>query len=163
MKHRIVIQRVVSFKLTPRINLLRQWALAALTACHTQPAEVTIRLVDIKEMSDLNARYRHRAGPTNVLSFPFENDSEYKLPLPILGDIAICAEVVNEEAEAQRKSVQAHWAHIIVHGIFHLAGYDHQHKSDAAIMEAKEIEILATFGFPNPYLEITHHVNSNTH
>ena len=113
--------------------------------------EVTIRIVDEQEGQYLNQRWRGKTGPTNVLSFPFESPPE--VPIPLLGDIVVCAPVVLREAEEQHKSLTAHWAHLVIHGTLHLLGYDHIEDADADIMEALEIEILAKLTYPNPYSE----------
>lgn len=148
--YRIIIQLICDKTLVPKRPLLRKWAKSALSR-KTDVGEVTIRIVDSKEMSELNSTYRQKKGPTNVLSFPFDAPAEIDLDLPILGDIVICADVVNKEAIEQGKPQDAHWAHMIIHGIFHLLGYDHEIDSEAVIMESLEIETLHHLGFANPY------------
>ena len=106
-------------------------------------------IVDELEGKTLNETYRGACGPTNVLSFPF--DAEIPEPLPLIGDIVICAPVVAREAKQQNKDLKAHWAHMIIHGVLHLLGHDHQNDSEAAIMEALETEIMQKLGFPPPY------------
>jgi probable rRNA maturation factor len=113
-------------------------------------AEVTIRIVDEAESQQLNFDYREKDKPTNVLSFPFQCPPGIELPL--LGDLVICAQVVAREAAEQQKTLQAHWAHMVVHGSLHLLGFDHINDADAEEMEAEEIEILQALGFANPYL-----------
>ncbi|MGE5467473.1 MAG: rRNA maturation RNase YbeY [Ignavibacteria bacterium] len=114
-------------------------------ACEA-PAQVTVRFVDADEGRSLNAAYRDKDYATNVLSFPYETD-----PI-VVGDLAICLPVVLKEAAAQGKPADAHFAHLIVHGMLHLQGYDHETgPDDAQRMEAKEREILARLGFPDPY------------
>jgi probable rRNA maturation factor len=125
-----------------------RWALAALEG-QRQEAELTIRIVDEGESAALNETYRGKPGSTNVLSFPFEPPPGIKLAL--LGDLAICAPVVQREAAEQHKQVSAHWAHMVVHGVLHLVGYDHASEEQAVVMEALETEILARLGYPNPY------------
>ncbi|MDT8397485.1 MAG: rRNA maturation RNase YbeY [Pseudomonadales bacterium] len=112
-------------------------------------AELSIRVVDEEESAFLNSTYRHRQGPTNVLSFPGGG----MLPdgLCLLGDLAICAPVVAREARAQHKNSEAHWAHMVIHGVLHLKGYDHEDSLDAQKMEELEIAILKSLGFANPY------------
>src|SRR5690606_500913 len=111
--------------------------------------ELSIRIVDRDEIQALNAQYRHKNTPTNVLSFPCELPPAVDVPL--LGDIVICAQVVQEEAAAQHKAELSHWAHMVVHGTLHLLGYDHMDDAEANEMESLEIEILNTLGFANPY------------
>ena len=124
------------------------WAEAALRGLREQ-AELVIRIVGAGEMARLNQSYRNKTGPTNVLSFPF------RPPQPVvsdlLGDLVICAPVVRQESVDQGKPERAHWAHMTVHGILHLLGYDHQEAREAKAMEALETEILAGLGFPAPY------------
>ena len=102
-------------------------------------------------MSELNSTYRQKNGLTNVLSFPFTMPEDVQIDIPILGDIVVCAEVVNREADEQSKPQEAHWAHMIVHGVFHLLGYDHETDKDAEIMESLETEIMQSLGYANPY------------
>ncbi|MFE8102861.1 rRNA maturation RNase YbeY [Brenneria goodwinii] len=113
-------------------------------------AEVTIRIVDEAESQHLNHTYRGKDKPTNVLSFPFEAPPEVELPL--LGDLIICRQVVEREAGEQEKTLEEHWAHMVVHGSLHLLGYDHIEDSEAEEMEALETEIMQNMGYPDPYL-----------
>lgn len=152
MNYHVVIQLAADKALAPKPYLLRNWAKKTLKKQITA-AEVTIRIVGIEEMITLNSTYRHKNGPTNVLSFPFAIAEEIDIDIPILGDIVICAEVVNKEAAEQSKSLAAHWAHMVVHGIFHLLGYDHEIEKDAEIMESLEINIMQELGFANPYAQ----------
>ncbi len=128
-------------------------------------SELTIRVVSEEEISELNQLYRDKTGTTNVLSFPFEvpdfgfdeeiGDSQLdefeKMHMPLLGDLVICAAVVNREADEQNKSSDAHWAHMTIHGLLHLLGYDHTEQSDAEVMEKLEITLLSDLGYPTPY------------
>lgn len=114
-------------------------------------AELTIRIVDTDEMTELNSTFRHKNKPTNVLSFPLDIPAEFNNDIPLLGDIVICAEVIKQEAHEQGKTEDAHWAHMVVHGTLHLLGFDHEKEQDAEIMEAEEIKILQKLGFKNPY------------
>jgi len=133
----------VAAKNLPKREHFRAWAKAALPEdCR---GEVTIRLVAKEESQQLNLQYRGKDYPTNVLSFPYDISSE------IRGDIAICPAVIEEEAEAQKKSLAAHYAHMTTHGLLHLQGYNHENNAEAEIMEKREREILATLGFPDPY------------
>ncbi len=112
--------------------------------------EMTIRITDEAEMQTLNNTYRNKNQPTNVLSFAVDLPED--IDLPLLGDIVICAPVVNREAGEQNKSNVSHWAHIVVHGTLHLLGYDHVEEHEADEMENKEILILQKLGYKNPYL-----------
>ena len=128
----------------------QQWAEAAVGS-HRDEAEISLRIVDTEEGAELNQQWRQKQGPTNVLSFPSELPAE--LELPLLGDLVVCAPVVEREAGEQKKSLQAHWAHMIIHGTLHLLGYDHIGDSEAEAMEALETEIVKSLGFPDPYAE----------
>ena len=132
----------------PEEEDIRRWISAALQK-HPEDAELTVRIVDIDEMTALNQTYRGKSGPTNVLSFPSDLPAELKLPL--LGDIVICAPVVAREATEQHKPAIAHWAHMTVHGTLHLLGYDHMEEAEALAMESLETTILATLNYPCPY------------
>ncbi len=123
-------------------------ALAA-TEAGSADAEISLRLVGEDEMRELNGRYRDRDYATNVLSFPAELPDAVDLPL--LGDIVICAPVVRREALAQGKALNAHWDHMLVHGVLHLLGYDHVEDGEAELMESLERRILARLGHADPY------------
>ncbi|MDP6947914.1 MAG: rRNA maturation RNase YbeY [Arenicellales bacterium] len=125
------------------------WANMALAAVQRLAGELTVRVVGEKEMAELNHHYRGHDGATNVLSFLFEPPPETELP--ILGDVVVCAPVVRREAQAQGKSTQAHFAHMVAHGVLHLCGHSHQHDSEAQVMEALEARILTSQGFADPY------------
>jgi probable rRNA maturation factor len=133
----------------PGAAQFRRWARAALDG-RRRNVTLAVRVVEARESAALNRRYRRKAGATNVLSFPFEAPPGVQSPL--LGDLVICAPVVRREAEAQGKAESAHWAHMVVHGIMHLRGYDHDNHRDADVMERREIRILRSLGYPNPYL-----------
>ncbi|MCB5357626.1 MULTISPECIES: rRNA maturation RNase YbeY [Vibrio] len=113
-------------------------------------AELTVRIVDTEESHQLNHDYRGKDKPTNVLSFPFEAPPGMELDL--LGDLIICRQVVEKEAEEQNKPLLAHWAHMVVHGSLHLLGYDHIEDDEAEEMESLETEIMQTMGFEDPYI-----------
>ena len=132
----------------PAVDLIQDWVSHSLISKHQQ-LEQTIRIVDESESRLLNKTWRGKNKSTNVLSFPAE-DSEY-LDYDHLGDLVICAAVVAAEAAQQNKDLYAHWAHMVVHGMLHLQGFDHMTDAEAEQMEAKEIEILATLGHTNPY------------
>jgi probable rRNA maturation factor len=121
----------------PSESQVQQWAQLAWQG--EDPSEVTVRIVGTEESQALNHQYRGRDYPTNVLS------------LPLAGDLVICAPVVETEAREQDKTLDAHWAHMVVHGMLHLQGFDHIEDDDAEVMEALEIRLLAQLGFGNPY------------
>jgi probable rRNA maturation factor len=112
--------------------------------------EVTIQIVDQLQSAELNEQFRGKSGATNVLSFPFSAMTPE--PLPILGDLAICAPLVVAQAQAQGKTALSHWAHLTVHGLLHLCGYDHIEEPQAEAMESLERQIMAQLGFADPYL-----------
>ncbi len=128
----------------PPAGQLRTWASAARGRAR---GAATVRVVGPAESRRLNRRYRKKDRPTNVLSFPYDDPGE-------LGDVVICAAVVNREAREQGKRPAAHWAHMVVHGVLHLRGYDHIRPADAKVMEARERAILAGLSFPDPYRPI---------
>ena len=140
---RLAVQRASRTTGQPSAAALRRWSAAALRG----PARVTIRLVDRREGRRLNRDYRRKDYPTNVLTFAYGRDQD-----AWQGDLVLCAPVVKDEARAQRKPLSHHYAHLVVHGLLHLQGYDHERTRDAAAMEALEIEILARLSIPNPYL-----------
>lgn len=129
-----------------------RWAAAALEGRCDQ-AGLTVRIVGEPESRRLNRSFRHRDGPTNVLSFPAGPLADLPAGLrdSALGDLIVCAPLVTREAAEQGKPVAAHWAHLVVHGTLHLLGYDHAGEGEALAMEALEAEILAGLGFPDPY------------
>ena len=127
---------------------IRTWVRAALDVDGKRGGQITIRFVDSEEGQSLNSDYRGKGYATNVLSFPYETE-----PV-VAGDLVICAAVVEREAAEQRKTLEEHHAHLIVHGILHLQGYDHETSDeDAQQMEATERSILAQLGFADPYRE----------
>lgn len=133
---------------TPSTDDLSKWATSVL-ARQGHNGGISIRITDEQEIATLNQTYRQKQGPTNVLSFPMELPEEIEEPL--LGDIVICAPVVEREANQQGKPLSAHWAHMVVHGVLHLLGYDHINDQDAEEMEALEIKIMQQLGYENPY------------
>jgi probable rRNA maturation factor len=146
----VAVQDVSNAAKVPSAARLRMWAKKALGT--KARGELTVRIVTVAESAELNSRYRSKQGPTNVLSF-----SAGRMPdgpgadlLP-LGDLVICAEVVQREAREQGKASDAHWAHMVIHGTLHLQGYDHENRAEAATMEAHERLLLAELGFPDPY------------
>lgn len=134
----------------PSTLSFRRWADAALAcAKRRKPAELTIRIVGTREGRRLNRDYRQKDYATNVLSFPVELPPGVTLPL--IGDLAICAPVVAREATEQGKRARDHWAHMTVHGVLHLLGYDHIDDAEAEAMEALERRVLAKLGIDDPY------------
>ena len=133
----------------PTAEQIEQWATAAVQP-QSDEVEMTVRIVDEAESHELNLNYRGKDRPTNVLSFPFECPDEVELPL--LGDLVICRQVVEREAQEQEKPLMAHWAHMVVHGSLHLLGYDHIEDNEAEEMESLETQIMTGLGFADPYL-----------
>ena len=129
----------------PLRQKIQSWARAALNVDGMRGGQVTVRFVDAEEGQALNREFRNKDYATNVLSFPYESE-----PV-VCGDLVICAPVVEREASEQGKSLEAHIAHLIVHGVLHLQGYDHERKTDAHRMEDKERALLAALGFADPY------------
>lgn len=148
----IEIQRPADGPGIPANDRLTAWAEATLAAARRK-GDITLRLADVEEMTQLNSDYRGKTGATNVLSFPFDAPPglpEEALPA-LLGDIIICPDVVSHEAAEQGKTETAHWAHMVVHGVLHLCGYDHQDSIGAERMESLETDILGAAGFSDPY------------
>ena len=156
----------------PHASSLANWANVAFNAAQRSrrnPIPLTIRIVGAAESRVLNRTWRGKDKPTNVLSFPGLGSGHWAVgsgqrrtaasrvltrassPDPFLGDLAICAPVVAREAREQGKDPKAHWAHMVVHGVLHLLGYDHEDDRDAAVMESREMKILAQFGYADPY------------
>lgn len=133
----------------PEEAQFQTWLNAAISPFQEE-AEVTVRLVDEAESNELNLTYRGKDKPTNVLSFPFEAPPGIELPL--LGDLVICRQVVEQEAKEQEKPLDAHWAHMVIHGSLHLLGYDHIEDDEAEEMEALETEIMLALGYADPYI-----------
>lgn len=148
MSFHIDIENVSSIDSIPNEKSIIKWVKPALEK-KNKNAEICLRIVDIDEAQYLNKEWRNKDSATNVLSFPVGETIEHAPNL--LGDIVICATIVEEEAKQQEKDSEAHWAHLIIHGILHLQGYDHLDDDEAAIMEKKEIDILSKNGFANPY------------
>ena len=152
MNYRIDIQHASQEKAPVSDEMLTTYAKQALTS-HRATAELTLRLVDAPEITQLNQQYRKKNQPTNVLAFPVHHPKAVVLKYPLLGDVIICPTVLKEESILLKKPLIAHWAHIIVHGVLHLLGYDHINEEDAIIMQALEIKSLENLGFGNPYHE----------
>jgi probable rRNA maturation factor len=154
MAHQIDIEVASSSPRLPPFSDMENWVTAALSAAlkdDTRSCEVSVYIVDEAESQTLNHEYRNQNKPTNVLSFPADIPAE--LGIPLLGDLVICAPVVEREALEQGKTEAAHWAHMLAHGTLHLLGYDHINDTDAELMEALETRILGGLGFPAPYAE----------
>lgn len=147
----IEIQAVFESEGRPDQQQIQLWVDAALDG-YNQDTEIVVRIVDEQESADLNEQYRHKSGPTNILSFPV--DLPPGIELNLLGDLVICAPVLEQEAQEQGKLLADHWAHIVVHGVLHLLGYDHIDEAEAELMENKEIAILNKLQINNPYIEV---------
>lgn len=133
----------------PPSSLLLNWAQAAWQGEVSAQPIISLRIVSCAESQQLNSDYRQKNSATNVLSFPMQVGD-------LLGDLAICAEVVERQAKEQGKSSESHWAHMVVHGLLHLQGYDHIEDDEAKIMEQLETQIILQLGFPDPYQNNSH-------
>jgi probable rRNA maturation factor len=145
------VQRASDETAFPETADLERWVQAALEGIE-KTVELVIRVVDETEGRELNQRYRGKNKPTNVLSFTFEAppgaESDH------LGDLVICAPVVAREAQEQGKALNDHWAHLVIHGVLHLRGYDHQTEDEAQVMESREKSILQELGIKDPYRQV---------
>lgn len=148
MNAQVAVQYAVARRDVPAPVSFRRWAQAAL-ARRRRAAALVVRVVGGAEMARLNRRYRGKSGATNVLSFPFA--APLAQARETLGDVVICAPRVRREAREQGKPVRAHWAHLTVHGVLHLLGYDHNGEREARVMEGLEVKILGALGYPDPY------------
>ena len=158
----LALDEISSVKL-PGNKLIQQWATAAIDGAienknqkKNSEMQMTVRVVEETEISFLNKKFRHKSGATNILSFPFVPPQGIPMDeiLYSLGDLVVCATVVDKEAKEQHKKNIAHWAHIIIHGTLHLMGFDHQNEKEARDMESLETKIMFELGFPDPYAEI---------
>ncbi len=148
---KVSVQYAVAQHDAPAAAAIKRWVAAALPE---RSGTVTVRIVDEQEGATLNRSYRHQHGATNVLSFPFDPPVGVAASVQdYLGDIVICAPVVTREAREQHKASEAHWAHMVVHGCLHLAGYDHRREAEARSMETLETRIMNKLSYPDPYLE----------
>ena len=156
MQAEFEVQRATTSTITPGDDQFQLW-LNAVPADQASIHRLTIRIVDEPEAQRFNREYRTRDYATNVLSFPAELPEG--LPAEVrqsqLGDLLMCAPVVVREAMEQRRTEADHWAHLTIHGVLHLLGYDHEQTGEAAVMESLETEILAKLGISDPYLDIT--------
>ncbi|MDX1655243.1 MAG: rRNA maturation RNase YbeY [Candidatus Competibacteraceae bacterium] len=151
----LVVQVAIEAPELPCEEKLQSWVEAALEGAGFEgEAEVVVRLVNEAESAALNEAYRHKQGPTNVLSFPFQIPEGVEEEIHLLGDVVICAPVVMAEAAVQHKALEAHWAHMVVHGVLHLLGYDHHEEDQAMAMEDLETRIITDLGFARPYGEV---------
>jgi probable rRNA maturation factor len=146
----LYIQRIVDHQGMPSDEQIYNWVTLALKSKLKESPELTVRITDTHEIQALNHEYRGKNKPTNVLSFPFE--AMPGMAVNLLGDVVLCAEVVEAEAKEQNKTPTAHWAHIIIHGCLHLLGYDHISEKEADEMEGLEIALLEQLGYNNPYI-----------
>jgi probable rRNA maturation factor len=145
-KSKINIQRASYLANIPSDRALRKWISAAISTL-TKPAELTLRIVNAAEARNLNSAFRSKDYATNVLTFVY---SEPKANM-LQGDIVLCAQVLAREAREQGKPISAHYAHLVVHGVLHLAGFDHEIEKDAKKMETLEAKIVIGLGFLHPY------------
>ncbi len=143
MKNIITLQNN-SGLLLPRREFFNLWAMRAL---FKKEGKITLRFVNQEESAQMNHTFRGKNNPTNVLSFPYENT--YK---KVLGDLLFCPSIVEQQAQEQNKTFFAHYAHLTIHGVLHLQGFDHENPNDALQMESTEIAILKKLGFANPYV-----------
>ncbi|MDF1757253.1 MAG: rRNA maturation RNase YbeY [Legionellaceae bacterium] len=152
MTYHIDIQNAALMQIPVDNQTITDWANLAL-ASEIQAAELTIRFVDIEEITFLNNNYRKKNKPTNVLAFPANLPNNIELECPLLGDVIICPEILQNESIVLNKTITSHYALLVIHGTLHLLGYDHIEDEDAIKMQALEISLLAKLGFENPYLE----------
>lgn len=152
------LQIATTTKTVPHPSLFKNWVSVILADRLDTDVELTIRIVDEQEMIQLNHKYRNKNKVTNVLSFPAELDDFEDFPTEadyleynVLGDIVICAQVIEKEAKQQEKDLLAHWAHMVVHGVLHLLGFDHQNVVEAEEMEYIETKLMQQLGFSSPY------------
>ena len=141
----LAVQYIAAAEGLPTRPQVRRWVQAALT----ENAEMTVRFVAEEEGQTLNRDYRGKDSATNVLSFVYTHT-------PVCGDLVLCAPLVAQEAQQQHKSMLAHYAHLVVHGVLHLQGFDHETEDEAQIMEAREQAIVMRLGFPDPYAVVKH-------
>ena len=154
----VELQNPYEFESLPELTDIQMWCISAIqNKDSADKSGVVVRVVDDAESAELNQSYRGKQGPTNVLSFPNELP-EFMLDIPelnqqmmSLGDLVVCEPLLRQEALEQGKEVHIHWAHLIIHGVLHLQGYDHIDDQEAMVMERLEIDIMEKLGFDNPY------------
>ena len=149
MNNAVEVQLAYDDALVPDDPRITAWVDCALTAVQKRADSITVRVVTRDEMQNLNVRFRGQNSVTNVLSFP--SDDIGSQSTGVSGDIAVCSVIVQTEAQEQNKAPDAHWAHMIIHGVLHLCGYDHTTDVVATEMESLEVLILRLLGFPDPY------------
>ncbi|MBS1154355.1 MAG: rRNA maturation RNase YbeY [Proteobacteria bacterium] len=149
-KIKLALQNASTATSLPTRAQIKKWAEAALQA-DVGNAEITFRIVDAEEGQTLNRDYRGKDYATNVLTFTFDEDMPDIPGLPLMGDIVLCAPVVEREAAEQGISLEAHYCHLVVHGVLHLQGYDHLEDEEAEAMEALEKQIVISLGYDDPY------------
>lgn len=140
------LQKNGSFDGIPTLKQFQSWIKVALEKKNLH-GEITVRITSPEEIQQLNRQYRHKDKPTNILSFNYSDTDD-----ELIGDLVICDAVVKNEAKEQQKTIEEHYAHLTIHGMLHLRGYDHETSEEAEEMEALEIALLASLSFPNPYL-----------
>ena len=150
MSYHIDIQHASADTIPVTDEVLAHWATLPLSK-QNDSAELTLRLVDSEEITALNHLYRKKNKATNVLAFPADHPENVELEYPLLGDVIICPAVLKQESETLNKPLTAHWAHIVIHGVLHLLGYDHIKEDDAMIMQTIETQLLASLGIDDPY------------
>lgn len=143
---KLAVQYATDSTEIPTRSHFRRWVKAALA----QDAEIVLRLVDESEGRELNRQFRNKDYATNVLTFVYDDMQ------PLTGDIVLCTTIVNQEAQQQHKNLLAHYAHLTVHGVLHLQGYDHIEDAEAVVMEQMEAQILAQLGYDDPYTATAH-------
>ncbi|MDT8427340.1 MAG: rRNA maturation RNase YbeY [Pseudomonadales bacterium] len=158
MKLTVALEKTCTDPDLPSTEQFTTWAVSAQQACSQGSAAkllLGIRIVDEAESAKMNEQYRQKQGATNVLSFPSNIPASFSQLLEELpvGDLLICAPVVRTEAQAQGKALEAHWAHMVIHGVLHLNGHDHDNDADAEIMESLETRILNSLHYPAPYTQ----------
>jgi probable rRNA maturation factor len=144
----LTLQNTSKTKSIPTKRQFKTW-IERVVARRKKKYEINIRIVGVKEITKLNQRYRKKNKPTNIISFNFCPPANIKTNL--LGDLVICAPIVKLESKLQHKPIMAHWAHLTVHGVLHLLGYDHKNAKEAQKMEGMEIKILKRLGIADPY------------
>ncbi|MFP6682768.1 MAG: rRNA maturation RNase YbeY [Gammaproteobacteria bacterium] len=145
---RVNVQIATALDDTPEPEKITEWAKLALQRCSSE-TEVTIRVVGLEEGRQLNEQWRASSGATNVLAFPIDR---LEVTPSLLGDVVVCASVANAEVRQGGKSMDEHWAHLVIHGTLHLLGYDHLNEIDATEMEGLERSLLRDLSYPDPYL-----------